>query len=358
VAVSMSAPSAIFWTTVRKLLIENPKLCADMTGLPTLISWANHSMPKPPIKLEKLKTLYLEHSQSKRDTKSEAANVFQDFIDFTQAVTLDDVTAEKLTGYRERMNKQGHAPGTVAAYFGRVKYIIRFAKSEGEDAAQIDSALSRMAILKAPKDEKTHTPSPISPADFQAVHKAAGGWDEWQTRLLVMLNCCLHFDEMLDVEWADFNLDAGTFCTKRNKRGRVIRASTLWSITLDALKTIRRTGSTYVFTSSHGKRYNAKGQWKTWNKIRIAAGLPHIQLDDIRDGAYTAACNAAGVEDKVSSCFAGHSHGMKDRYVERNPALVKPACDAVYNHYFGPVTNNRPKILLMLLGTNLKNPIR
>jgi hypothetical protein len=57
---------------------------------------------------------------------------------------------------------------------------------------------------------------------------------------------------------------------------------------------------------------------------------------EIRDGAYTAACQAPGVEEKWARLLAGHrSHGLQDSYVMRNPAIVRPACEAVYAAY-GP----------------------
>jgi hypothetical protein len=62
-------------------------------------------------------------------------------------------------------------------------------------------------------------------------------------------------------------------------------------------------------------------------------------MDDIRDGGYSAACAASGVDEKFARLLAGHrSHGLQDNYVSRNPAIVKPACDAVYSVY-GPFTN-------------------
>lgn len=90
------------------------------------------------------------------------------------------------------------------------------------------------------------------------------------------------------------------------------------------------------FVSAHGTRYPASGQWKTWNKLRIAAGCPNAQMDDIRDAAYTAACRAKGVDEKYARLLAGHrSHGLTDAYVQRNPFDVKPASDAVYAAFFG-----------------------
>jgi hypothetical protein len=56
----------------------------------------------------------------------------------------------------------------------------------------------------------------------------------------------------------------------------------------------------------------------------------------MKDGAYTVASSAEGVEEKFSRMLAGHAFGgSKDNYVARKPKDVKPACDAVYAHYFG-----------------------
>jgi integrase len=194
-----------------------------------------------------------------------------------------------------------------------------------------------MAVLKAPKDTRVHKPTPVSRENFHAVLAAADAdYPDWRPRLLAMLNLCVHFDEALDVEWDDFDFDKGTFCTRRNKRGRVIRCAVLWPETITALKGIVRTGSPYVFTSRTGTRFNAKGAWKTWNKLRTAAKCPEVQMDDVRDGAYSAACNAVGVEEKFARLLAGHrSHGLQDSYVQRNPTVVGPACEAVYAA-FGP----------------------
>lgn len=323
------------WAYVREELLDRPAWVAKMVGIPELANLAHMDLPKPPLKLNALLEIYQTHADVKADTKREAGKTFEDFMAITGAKTLADLTTETLSLYRDTIKQRVSSPGTIQAYFGRVKWIIAFAKTEGQDAAQIDAALSRMAVLKAPKDKRVHQPTPVSREAFHKLYTtAAMSFPDWQPRLLVMLNLCLHFDEALDLEWTDFDLDAGTFCTKRNKRGRVIRAATLWPETIAMLRAIPHTGSPFVFVSTHGTRFNAKGQWKTWHKLRQAAGCPNAQMDDVRDGAYSAACAAPGVDEKYARLMAGHrSHGLQDNYVARNPAIVKSACDAVYQTY-------------------------
>lgn len=330
-------PQELLYRWMAKELLKRPEHCARMTGIKALTSLADLPAPVPPLKLKALLQLYCKHADVQRASMRDARKTFEDFLTITKAVTLADLTTETLAAYRDLIRSRVKSPGTMQAYFGRVKWIIAFAKSEGENAAQIDAALSRMAVLKALRDKRVHVPTPISAVQFRALQEAAAKeYPQWQARLLLMLNLCLHFDEALDLEWGDFDLEKGTFCTRRNKRGRVIRAATLWKETLALLSSIRPTGSPYLFVSARGTRFNARGQWKTWHKLRNAAGYPAVQMDDIRDGAYSAACAAPGVDEKFARLLAGHrSHGLQDTYVARNPALVKSACDAVYAAYFG-----------------------
>ena len=307
-----------------------------MTGIPALGCLPPDAFPVPSLKLAALLELYRAHAEVQPGSRRDAVKTFEDFMAVTGARTLADLTTEVLTHYRDRIRARVNSPATVQAYFGRVKWIIAFAKTEGQDASQIDAALSRMAVLKAPKDRRVHQPTPISRDDFHALLATAEkSFPGWHLRLLLMLNLCLHLDEALDLEWDDFDLKHGTFCTRRNKRGRVIRAATLWPETQKALVKLRRTGSRYLCVSSHGTRFNARGQWKTWNKLREAAGCRDAKMDDIRDGAYSAACAAPGVDEKFARLLAGHrSHGLQDSYVARSPAIVKPACDAVHDAFF------------------------
>src|SRR6185437_4614683 len=112
------------------------------------------------------------------------------------------------------------------------------------------------------------------------------------------------------------------------------RAAVLWPETLAALTTISRQGP-YVFTSRHGTRYNKNTRVNDFREFRKKAELPDtVTFDTLRDGAYTAACHGTS-DDRQAKVLAGHSAGMSDNYVLRNPGFVEAACKAVYSAY-GP----------------------
>jgi len=167
------APTNAFWNTLRELLIERPKFVAEMVGIPQLASLADFPMPKQSLKLSAILESYQKHNHSGKGTKQQASNIFNDFLEHTTAKTLADLTTEKLIAYRVHIHATVNSPSTVGAYFGRIKNIIRFAKSEGLDNQQLDSCLSLLSVLKAPKDERILQPSPINRNDFHAILKAS-----------------------------------------------------------------------------------------------------------------------------------------------------------------------------------------
>jgi hypothetical protein len=59
-----------------------------------------------------------------------------------------------------------------------------------------------------------------------------------------------------------------------------------------------------------------------------------ITFRQIRNGAYTAACEGDGIEAHQAEILAGHHTGMKDRYVKRRPRIVAGACAAIEREYF------------------------
>jgi integrase len=153
--------------------------------------------------------------------------------------------------------------------------------------------------------------------------------------LLLGLNGALYMEDLCDLQWGALDLDAGTLISRRKKTGKCIRVATLWPETIAALRALPRRGnSPYVFTSPHGTRYNKNTKINDFRDLRTAAKLEAVTFSHIRDGAYTSAAQAPGVDEKFARLLAGHkSHGLQDRYVLRNPEIVRPACDAVYRAY-------------------------
>jgi len=327
-----SIPEAILWHYVREQILKDAVRVAELTGIPQLANLASMDIPKPSIKLADLIALYKEKSTSIPQTKASTVAAFKQLIKSSSAKTLADLTTPALLAFREGIVNSNKSPGTVAAYFGRVKWIVGFAKKWGFDTKQLDETLSRMAVLHPPKNTSPLDPQPIDPGDYQKLLKAAKNDARWTGVLLVAMNFCLHIDECFAIQWDEIDLGKGVFVSRRSKT-KVRRVATLWPETAAALKEIKRTQSPWVFTSTHGTRFNSKGQWKRWNAIRIAAGLPDVKFDQIRDGAYTVAMEGA-TDERQARVVAGHRvHGLTDNYVARNPGFVRPAIKAVHRVY-------------------------
>lgn len=330
-------PEGAFWFQLGQLLRNQPALVAEKTGIPEIAGLAHFPIPKDPLKLSAIAEIYKTRNAATAKAKNEALAVFHRFATHTHAHTLADLTTPKLLAFRDHIEKTVAGAGTRAAYYGRCKAIIAFAKEEGLDTVQITQTLDRMAVLKTKAKKPQVDPHPISREDFHKLLNAGNG--SWRPWLLLGLNLCMHLGAVCKLQWAEFDLDRGTYAAIRGKTKdkRIPQAATLWPETIEALKGIARRGqSPYVFVSNHGKDYNRNTRGNDFAELRDAAGLPkELTFDWIRDGAYTAAVRDPAVEERFARVLAGHrSHGLQDNYVLRNPEIVRPACEAVHRAYF------------------------
>jgi integrase len=172
---------------------------------------------------------------------------------------------------------------------------------------------------------------PIEPGDFRRLLDAATGDD--RAMVLLTLNCALHLQECVNLEWSDIHGDC--LIAHRRKKGKFLRIATLWSETLEALKAVKRhPSSDRIFIANTGAPITISGAGKRFRKLRTTARLEHVESDMIRDGAATAVA-AANINDSLFNLLMGHRcPGVKDHYAKRNPKMVQPACDAVHAHYF------------------------
>jgi integrase len=158
--------------------------------------------------------------------------------------------------------------------------------------------------------------------------------------LLLGLNAALYMEDICDLQWGHLDLTAKTLMARRKKKGRCLRVATLWDETVDAIRALCHRGvSPFVFISPRGTRYNKNTKINDFKDYRVKAGVSEtVTWSHLRDGAYTAAVTAPGVDEKFARLLAGHkAQGLQDKYVLRNPAMVKPAWDAVYSHYVAAI---------------------
>jgi integrase len=333
VAKSMTAPD--MWAWMREMLLTESELCARMTGIPQLATIASWDLPKEDIRLHDLIETYRRENGGSGKSKKEALAALERLIAHSGAKTLRELTQERLTAFRTDIEKVVPGPATRKAYYGRIKAVIAFGLKCGLEPTQIRRCLDRCKVLWTAAPLPAVQPKPISRDHFHAL-LAAGG-PAWRPWLLLGLNLCLHMEEVCGLRWADFDLEKGTYAAIREKtrRARIPRAAVLWPETIRALKGLPRR-SEYVFTSTHGTRYNKNIRINDFAELRGKANLPAaVTFDTLRDGAYTAAIQGTP-DERWARVLAGHrAAGLQDNYVLRKPEAVCPACDAVYRTY-GP----------------------
>ena len=340
VTVMIDQPAA--WEYFAGQLLADPARVAVLTGLPGLatfdVSAAGNARS---LRVAQIVAAYNEHSTADPGPKRRAVQAFEKMAKFCRADTLAGLSDAALSRYRLHVIAlpELKSPLSVRQHFGQIKGVLSLASRGELDAGQIAGCLSRVkAKLYSPPDTTEDNPRPISPDDFRRLLAASAKTrtpDVWRAMLLISLNAALYLEDVSGLKWDGFDLEAGTFVGRRRKRGRCLRVATLWPETLAALKALPRHGdSPYVFVSRVGTKFKATSlrvSFKAWSRPDLA----HVSWSHLRDGAYTAASHGSP-DERLARLLAGHkAPGLSDKYVVRNPSIVRPACDAVYRVY-GP----------------------
>ena len=331
-----------YWARVRDDLINRPKYVARMTGIEQVAWMPDLTPPAPSPTLDEVGKLYHEKAGIDAHWKKKSENFWDEFMDAVggERKTLRELTQENVAEYKAEVLEDPPSPTYVKHRFGQVKTIVAYSKAWGKWSEDRAKALAYCSIL-IPPNAITLDPSPISRADYRKLLDAAAASTNrlsvMTPVLLLSLNACLYGSEVTDVQWSDLNLDAGTLVMDRGKT-QVARVAVLWPRTIEALKTLPRIDGIVspFLTEATRQAHNANTITKYYRALRTAAGASDkVRFAHIRDGGYTAACSARGVDAATAQVLAGHRAGMKDHYVKRNPFMVEHACQAIEKTYFG-----------------------
>jgi hypothetical protein len=197
----------VLWPWFREQLIANPLHVANMTGIPELANLARFELPKTPVKLATIWTYYERQNTSK--DKSATRRIWNAMVNFTKAVTLADLTKERLHSYRESVenNPDIKSGGTKVFMFGKIKAVLSFAKKAHDiDAVQLAGALANCGVLWTASPVPEYNPVPIDRDHLHTLLKAAGT-GQWRAWILLGLNSATYLEELCDLEWKHVNLD-------------------------------------------------------------------------------------------------------------------------------------------------------
>lgn len=162
-------PEAKLWEWMREQLIVRPDVAARMTGIPQLASIASLPIPKPSIPLADIIAAYTAKNPASDKAKREAIAVLSRLGKHANAKTLNDLTIETLTAWRDEIERTVESGSTKEAYYSRVKTIIGFGLKLGMDTSQINAALDRCKVLWTATAKSQVDPRPISREHFHTL---------------------------------------------------------------------------------------------------------------------------------------------------------------------------------------------
>jgi integrase len=333
-------PEDAFYSTVRKLIFQDPTRFAERVGIPEIGYLQDISPPAASATLAKC----LEHYESKRKKPSddEMRKMRQHWEFFVKHVKpakkLRDVSEENLNQWVDRAfleydDGEG-SPKTVHHRLKRVFTVLNYCKTKNIDSVNCERLLEAIRAVELP-DLNHENPNPISIDEFHKLLKAANG-TIWESMLLTMLNLCYYPVDIRTLTTKAIDLEKGVVIFRRAKKNTT-RVGVLWDRTRSALSDwMKKSNATdYVYLSNLGTPFTAQGLRNSFRRLRKGAGLgTNVTMDQIRDGAYTAAIQGTESE-KQAKIIAGHKFaGETDAYVKRQPQMVADACRAIEKFYF------------------------
>lgn len=340
-AFGQAVPMRSLWPFLRRLFRTHPDWVAEQMHMPRLAAFLKDNLAPSEVSIDQVIEAYRRFSTATAKSQREALGPFRRLVKFTRARFLSDLTERKLLEFREHVVEDARlkSSGTITAYFSRIRNVLKIASRSNLDVEQINVLLTRCrAKLFSPVSNVLDNPQPISRENFSKLLETArttGVPETWRAMLLLALNAALYMNDLCSLKWSMLDLKKQTLISRRSKRGNCLRVATLWAETIEAVRALPHHGSCpYVFVSNRGTRYNRNTKINDFRDLCKKAGISGVKFSHLRDGAYTSACSAPGVEERFARLLAGHkAPGLQDKYVLRNPAIVRPACQAVYQAY-------------------------
>lgn len=214
---------------------------------------------------------------------------------------------EKMMRY---MRKTGHEEGNVA----KVRAVLRRALTVAEERGRVSRNV--VALTAAPKTERK-TNDNLSPAEAERVLEHVRG-DRLEAVAVLALPCGFRQHELLDLRWADVDLDRATVKVVKAKTKAGVRTVPLPAFAVAALRDHRsrqreeRMASDVwgdpelVFTTGIGTRIDRRNILRWWHEVTTDSGVGRRRFHASRHTAASLMLNR-GVPLEQVSRILGHS---------------------------------------------------
>jgi integrase len=334
----VNVPGDAFYARFRELILDNPQLVAERTGIAEIGYLQKLTPPAESLTLRQVADLYFnKRKKLTAHWKRKQSLYWREFVKIVGAATVRDIAIDDIQRYHDTIwnqyEKNDLSTTWLSQRFECVSTVFRYALKSGKDQQEVRRVIDLTAVFEKPRKNGAD-PHPISPEAFREL--VAVSSVKWRAVLLLSLNAALYPAEVADVKVSHVDLGSKTMTMTRNKTG-IVRIATLWNRTVGAIHEYRDTEkhqSPYLFVSVNGDKYTANHVGRNFRRRRAEAKLPDsVTFDAIRDGAITAACK---VSADAAKWIAGHRvPGKTDEYLKRHPELAADACAAIERAYFG-----------------------
>lgn len=332
------------------------QLIEDATGWPVTRLESLPAVGKPIALADAHSNYTAKVKQISKGEQDQIRWAWESFVKSVAVSQVRQVTKEKVNSWIAGLVKD-YAPKTVKNRVSRVKAVLAYNAKHEHDVTSCERVIRWIAAHDLPNNTLSH-PKPIKRDDFYQLLEAAellkGGYtytytekgikkqkkvkaQYWRAMLLVALNSAYYGIDIIELPVSSVDLESGTISFTRGKTDTP-RVSVLWKQTIKALKPVlaNRAERRYVFETYRKAQWSKKGFLNSFGALRQAAGLERLEFNQIRDGALTAAAQGEKVTEKEVKILAGHGFaGVTDMYIQRNPKMVRTACEAIEEFYFG-----------------------
>ncbi|MDB5328197.1 MAG: hypothetical protein JWM57_3766 [Phycisphaerales bacterium] len=313
---------------VLDLIRRQPLRIAELTGVEQIGYLQNLTPPEPLPSLDDLEAAWKDYAKCSAGQRQKVLRAFQDLRATTRIDGLRSITPAAAVAFQDAVYARDVSGKQQSHLFSSIRTLLRFCRNKRAMAPEaIAKALEHLSMLTPDESATALDPKPVERTDWDKLLAKAKGDDV--AMILLMLNGAFYAKEVIELEWSD--IKNGCITTNRNKTGKCVRVCVLWQETIGALTRVKRRGEK-IFFNYAGTPITISGAQLRFSKLATAADVS-VTASQLRDGAYTAAV-AAGVNSELSKILVGHRSGLQDNYVLRRPAMVAPACQAVYDAYF------------------------
>lgn len=360
--VTVEVESDAFWTKVRELILRDPYLAAQKTGLP-LHRLHDFREPGPSLSLAQLAENWVNKRRKKPldpDWKHDALKYWGEFCRSAGVNKTSEITDAHVARYGDKVMtayNEGMSSSYVKQRFTAVKAILSTSKGRDPAARRVlDVCQDNVVGLIPPADDRSEI-VPITPDQFRSLLAACKS-RLMRAVLLVSLNACYYPSDVVALKKNEVDFDhridpeVVSICNYRPKTG-FARACCLWPVTVEAIQYYLEVRPTTdlpnLFVTKKGTRLHRNRLTRSFRRLRVRAGLPaSVQFRNLRDATYTYATQ----EDETSNdmmlgkakILAGHAlPGVSSKYILSNPRHVKSVCDRVYRAFFNGGGNGQGK---------------